>query len=115
MNSGVIHPPKEKNTGHPPSPVRGYTCKNCPGYTGPDVMNIGTGMGNCRYEGAKMLGASGGGQIALQFTPTHPEWWCLQHPTIKAVTDFMGHQEAMKLMGSLSQDFLDTSKQEKAE
>lgn len=111
--NGIIHPPKAASV-HPPSPVKGYGCHNCPGFRGLDPQNIQSRMGTCGFEPAKVMGSVGSGQVLVQWTPTHPEWWCLQHPVIKAAVMIAGHQEAARLLEGMPAN-LDTAGQEKAE
>lgn len=85
-----------------PSPVPGQTCQNCPAFAGIDPGNISSGMGTCRFEPAKILGG-GGGNVVVQHTPTHPTWWCMQHPLISAMMKIKYEEVASRLLLEFNQ------------
>lgn len=101
---GIIRPPAPKRPGTFPSPVPNTSCANCPSFSGVDVINLTSGMGTCWDEPPKMLGsASGGGGIIVQRTPTHPDWWCMHHPLIKACLEIKYRALATELVQDLFQ------------
>lgn len=111
MTDKIIRP-KAQSSSLPASPIPGYTCQNCPGFTGSDINNLTTGMGRCRFEPAKMLGAnSQTGAIMVEWTPTHPDWWCMQHPMIKAIINMSAQQQALNIVSNALQPFIGERKE----